>query len=352
MDAPSINSIGRPWAPRRSVVNAAHLQPFVRLLRSRAIDPELCLSRLDWPPRERSELIPASIFCEFLRLCRSATEDEALGLHAGEHARLEDLNLLGLLLRSVPLGRDVCDALQRYHYLIDPIRDADLCCNENGIRFVQLVPSGQPMPRAWGEYFAARTVALAREIAGAVTPIIVRFMHPRPPDLSEYRRLFGAAALHFDCRANEVVFASALLDSELPRHDDVTVEIIARHLKVQCPPPAKGGETLVARVKAVIVKGIASEELSAAVVARALNQSERTLRRQLHAHGTSYQTLLDQTRLELAQQYLASGLSKAEVSARIGFGEPGSFYRALKRWTYRHDNRDEAEQIAPSDPSS
>jgi AraC-like DNA-binding protein len=41
----------------------------------------------------------------------------------------------------------------------------------------------------------------------------------------------------------------------------------------------------------------------------------------------------EDVRRELAQRYLADGLSIAEISFLLGFSEPSAFFRAFKRWT-------------------
>jgi AraC-like DNA-binding protein len=47
----------------------------------------------------------------------------------------------------------------------------------------------------------------------------------------------------------------------------------------------------------------------------------------------SFQRLLDDTRRELAQQYLGqTGVSLADATYLQGFGDKSSFFRASKRW--------------------
>jgi AraC-like DNA-binding protein len=68
-------------------------------------------------------------------------------------------------------------------------------------------------------------------------------------------------------------------------------------------------------------------------VAQALHLSERTLQRRLQEEGTSYQQLLDDTRRELAQQYLATPrMTLLEIAYLLGFSEPSNFFRAFRRW--------------------
>jgi AraC-like DNA-binding protein len=68
-------------------------------------------------------------------------------------------------------------------------------------------------------------------------------------------------------------------------------------------------------------------------VAVRLMMSERTLQRRLAEEGTSFTTLVDDTRRELARQSLSCGeLSLKMLSFQLGFSEPSAFYRACKRW--------------------
>jgi AraC-like DNA-binding protein len=61
--------------------------------------------------------------------------------------------------------------------------------------------------------------------------------------------------------------------------------------------------------------------------------SERTLHRRLEAERTSFQEVLDDTRRELAEQYLSRGeMSLADITYLLGFSDQSSFFRAYRRW--------------------
>ncbi|MCB1843820.1 MAG: helix-turn-helix transcriptional regulator, partial [Halioglobus sp.] len=69
-------------------------------------------------------------------------------------------------------------------------------------------------------------------------------------------------------------------------------------------------------------------------LASALHLSRRTLQRRLRQQGTSYQSLLRDTRLALAHRYLCDEQrSVLEVAYLLGFSDPSTFSRAFKRWT-------------------
>lgn len=58
--------------------------------------------------------------------------------------------------------------------------------------------------------------------------------------------------------------------------------------------------------------------------------SLRGLQRRLAAEGPRYTALLDETRSELAQQYVRqSQLSLTEIAFLLGFSEPANFARAF-----------------------
>ncbi|MDF5982204.1 helix-turn-helix transcriptional regulator [Pseudomonas aeruginosa] len=68
-------------------------------------------------------------------------------------------------------------------------------------------------------------------------------------------------------------------------------------------------------------------------MAQALHLSQRTLQRRLQEEGTSYQQLLDDTRRDMAEQYLQQpGLTLLEVAYLLGFADPSNFFRAFRRW--------------------
>ncbi len=78
---------------------------------------------------------------------------------------------------------------------------------------------------------------------------------------------------------------------------------------------------------------LASGAITVEEIAHQLDRSARTLQRELAERGTSVRDLVDDVRRARAIELLASGLTVSEVAERLGFSEPGAFYRAFRRWT-------------------
>ena len=77
--------------------------------------------------------------------------------------------------------------------------------------------------------------------------------------------------------------------------------------------------------------------------------SLRSLQRKLLEEGTSYTRLLEETRRDLAKNYVEnSTLSLNEIAYLLGFSEQANFTRAFRRWyatspsAYRGTLRDTA----------
>jgi AraC-like DNA-binding protein len=137
--------------------------------------------------------------------------------------------------------------------------------------------------------------------------------------------------LRFNAPANALLFARADVISPLPTahpllakvHERLASERLQRldHLQIS------------SRARAAIIRRLPEGEPRRTEVAAVLEMSERTLQRRLETEGTSFQRLLDDTRRELAQQYLGqTDVSLADATYLLGFGDQGSFIRACKRW--------------------
>lgn len=146
------------------------------------------------------------------------------------------------------------------------------------------------------------------------------------------RELFlGALPTVFDGAAESVGFPASYLETELP-HASPAGRALAEELCADLAGRRRDTSGLEQQVRILLAQRIAFDP-SAAGVASALALGERTLRRQLAAQGTSFQRLLDEVRISLAAQLLATGsLGVAEVGQRLGYAESASFIHAYKRW--------------------
>ena len=161
-------------------------------------------------------------------------------------------------------------------------------------------------------------------------PLAFELRFPPPADLRPFQDAFKCP-LRFNAPVNSLLFARADVISPLPTahpllaqmHERLASERLHRldHFQIS------------SRARAAIVRRLPYGEPRRAEVAAELEMSERTLQRRLEAEGTSFQRLVDDTRRELAQQYLGqTDVSLADATYLLGFGDLSSFFRAFKRW--------------------
>ena len=159
-------------------------------------------------------------------------------------------------------------------------------------------------------------------------PVVVEYAFPEPANAAFYEQVFGCPVL-FNRQHNVMEFADADLVAALPNGGMPAADgsgVLASLAQAQAP-----GFT--ARVQDILATLLPKGPPHRDAVAARLMMSERTLQRRLAEEGTSFSTLVDDTRRELARQALEAGeLSLKMLSFQLGFSEPSAFYRACKRW--------------------
>ncbi|HAT33454.1 MAG TPA: AraC family transcriptional regulator [Janthinobacterium sp.] len=157
------------------------------------------------------------------------------------------------------------------------------------------------------------------------TPVLVEYAFPQPANAHVYEETFGCP-VHFNMPHNVMEFADTDMVMALPPTVALSGNVLATLARAQPP-------TFSAKVQALLACMLPKGPPLRDDVAARLMMSERTLQRRLAEEGTSFTTLVDDTRRELARQSLNNGeLSLKMLSFQLGFSEPSAFYRACKRW--------------------
>ena len=87
------------------------------------------------------------------------------------------------------------------------------------------------------------------------------------------------------------------------------------------------------QVQSEIIEHLPSGEVAIDEVAARLGFSRHTIYRRLQEEGTSFRTLLEETRKSLADHYLRrAGYTVNDIALLLGFSEASAFHRAFKRW--------------------
>ena len=98
--------------------------------------------------------------------------------------------------------------------------------------------------------------------------------------------------------------------------------------------------TVAEKVRAALLEMLPGGNATMGAISSKLGVSPRTLHRRLSQEGSSFQVVLNQTRVDLAKHYLGtSNISGAEISFLLGYEDPNSFFRAFHQWTGKTPER-------------
>jgi AraC-like DNA-binding protein len=306
-----------------------------RALEARGIAPRPVFQRAGVSTEQLHDAgarIPLAAMRGLWDLAVEVTDDACFGVSAGQHVHPTTFHALGYAWLASRTLREALNRFVRFTRLVSTaltLRTVAVGSEvELSIESVSNVPT---LSLAAADAAAVSLVMLCRTSYGeSFCPLRVRLQRPRPLCEPQFNAFFRAP-IAYEASDNTLVFAAADLDRELPTGntelaraaDEVILRYLARFDR----------EDVVAQARMQIMDLLPSGQTSAQRVAEALHLSVRSLQRKLSQHGTSLARLLEDTRRELANQYVHnSRLSVGEITYLLGFSEPASFTRAFHRW--------------------
>lgn len=169
-------------------------------------------------------------------------------------------------------------------------------------------------------------------LAGGRFPVVhFDFAFDRPPHVGSYDKVFPAP-LNFGQPRSAFWFDGARLKGPV-RRDEASLRTFLADAQAYVIVPPQGKEPTISRVRQHLqLTQPTWPDLTA--TASALHMSTSTLQRHLAAEGTSFQTLKDELRRDIAIIRLNTSLVPLAVLAQeLGFIDSAAFQRAFKGWT-------------------
>jgi AraC-like DNA-binding protein len=269
------------------------------------------------------------------RLWARATEiidDPCFGLMAHKYWHPSYFHALGYAWLASHTLRDALNRFVRYLRIVSEKIFLELEENSDGLTLILSYKIlGMRVP-AQIDMGMAMSIHICRLNFGEdLKPVAVSFMHDEPPCAEEYFSLFRAP-VKFSADRDSITFSFPDVNRylmganpQLARlNDQVMIEYLAKLDK----------DDIVNRVIAVIVDMLPSGGVADEKVAETLSMSVRSLQRRLKEVGTTFRTILDAVRKDLASTYVRDpDIELAEVAFLLGFSDQSAFSRAFKRWT-------------------
>jgi AraC-like DNA-binding protein len=266
------------------------------------------------------------------QLAVTRSGDPAIGLANSNIARPASFDVVAYTMMSSPHLLGVLERVSRYLGIVSDAASIVITEDNEGYRMnLELFGGGEPVPRQRFEFDLITVLSFCRWVTNRdLRPLALELRFPPPADLRPYEDAFKCP-LRFKAPVNALLFARADVISPLPTAHPVLAEVHERLASERLQ--RLDHVQILSRVRGAIIRCLPDGEPLRTAVAAALEMSERTLQRRLEAEETSFQRLLDDTRRELAQQYLGqTEVSLADATYLLGFGDQSSFFRACKRW--------------------
>ena len=314
---------------------ASTTQVLEKLMRQHGLEPSDWLLRYGIDPAQITDpraRVQADATDAMLRALSASIPDPAFALGAARCWHPSNLGPLGhAWLASSTLRRGL-QRMQRYWQLIAQRSALILREDALGLAVVLDNPRSDPLVAAiTTDLCFSVLVDMCRTNAGeGFVPSQVRLVRPEPADRGPYDRFFGCPVV-FGAPERCIVLSSATADAPLPTSNRELVGVLEQMLAGELARLDRSDT--VSRCRTLLLKRLASGEVTATQVSRDLAMSRRTLHRKLADAGTTWQQLIDATRRDLALRLIEDRRRPiGEITFELGFSQHSAFARAFKRW--------------------
>ena len=307
-----------------------------RALAARGADADGLFRRAGMDPdgmRDPNSRYPVAGIQRLWALSVTAAGDPCFGLEVARLWHPTTFHALGYSALASETLRDALLRIVRYSRVVST--GASLELRDNGAEVVVTL-SGRPRReqavQASVEAGLASIVILCREaLGGTIDPLKVTLTRTHP-GCAESLRAFFNCPVEVNAGSDCVAFRAPDLDARLPTANQV-LERVNEQVLTHYMARLESSE-LAVRVQSRLIQQLPAGEVDQMAIARSLNVSLRSMQRKLKEEGTSFRRLVDETRRQLAEQYLKdSTLVVSEIAYLLGFVEVSSFSRAFRRWT-------------------
>ncbi|GAB5487497.1 MAG: AraC family transcriptional regulator [Parasphingorhabdus sp.] len=288
--------------------------------------------------------VPGKLMEDLTLRAIDATGDEAFGLRMVESATPNTYHALSAALLYSSNLRSFFQRFERFGSLVTTLYQVKLTDQRKSALF-SLHPAQEIDKRvldADADAFCGVVLKYVQYVTGIrFVPLKVQLTRSNDKKYAaRYANFFGCD-IEYDCdHACVVVDRSDLEkrliggDSELAQQNEqAIVKLMEKANSLDLPT----------RVYAKLVEKLPEGECTREMMAEMMNMSPSSFYQKLKESGRTYQEILDETRLELAKNYMKqSTISTSEIAYLLGFHDSSNFSRAFRRWTghspsdYRH----------------
>lgn len=276
--------------------------------------------RISWPQ-----------FSALIRESRNEICEPALGLYLGSQLTITTHGLLGLAAMSSATlgdaGRLACQYVATRTPLVSLTleKKGSLAC----LTLDELYALGD-VRATFLEAVAVTLIAVLQFVSGGRARLMQANFAFQTPDYGDLYEAFFPCKVRFDQTANQLLLPWEDLAIPSQLADQQVQKQAAQQCEQQLQQWAKT-QNYSGQIQLMLARA-KGRFPTFDQVAGELAMSPRTLRRRLAEEGTTYQTLLENWRQDMAHQYLlTTRLSVQQISYLLGYNDPANFGRAFRK---------------------
>ena len=320
-------------------ISVIYVAVMARTLESQGVEPGPWLARYRMTRNQLATPGARISIPRFMRMGHDAinlTGNPALGLDFAHHTRLSDMGMAGLAALCAPTLGEALRTLIRFERLTS--------YNSRGRSHWHPLPGGGALAQFYSispynrynlfvvDAILGGWLQFLRSLAGyRVRPERVDIEYPEP-DYAERMQHWMGCPVHFEADQNALYLPGAIVGEDNPFSEPALYRETLT-LCEQALADRESGWSTLQRVKDQLTPQLRGQVPAMADVASRIGTTEWGLRRELQKQGLTYRAVLDETRSELAGDYVRdTSLSFTDIADLLGFANPSAFHRAFQRW--------------------
>ena len=258
-----------------------------------------------------------------------------IGLRLGLARDLLDLGVLGYTILSCHNLGAAIQIIAKYHCLTSNAYHLTVAMAGDTLAIQQLIKP---------KHLQRRVILAEEHVTGlwkvlqylnpntfSETALQIRFEHSEPTYVDLYRELLPCD-LSFDMPETEIAFPAAWLEQPIQTADKVVEQVCESQCEMLLNE-LNPVNNLVDDLRRLILAMPANRTPTLDECAGKILVSARTLERRLAESNTSFRRVSNEVRMRLAAEHIAYGyLANKEIAAMLNYSQPGTFYRAFKKW--------------------
>lgn len=271
-------------------------------------------------------------YCQVLENAATLSGCDNFGLYYGQQFQPKALGLIGYIALCSPTLEHALKNMASHFHLHQKDTFTRLIETPDHWRLDYQIQHGAILTRRQdSELTMGMFMNIIRSVLGQnYAPRAIHFEHTRPTDYQEHRKVFNAP-VYFDQPYNSILLAKTDMQTAMPDQDPILLTVIQDTLRLLNTQSHQ--QKFIDQVRSLIHLSFNHGEPNLECIAHQLNMSNTCLTRKLKSQGTTFSTLVDHVRCEIAEYYMKQQLiSISEMAFLLGYSEVSAFSRAFKRW--------------------